>query len=71
DLALQHFLISAKMGHKLSMDNVKILLTGALQRRLYCAEALQEYEAAVEDMTSTSREEAKQMGAENIRSFII
>jgi len=71
DLALQHFLISAKMGHKLSMDNVKILLTGSIATEAICAEALQEYEAAVEDMTSTSREEAKQMGAENIRSFII
>ncbi|EJK53184.1 hypothetical protein THAOC_27435 [Thalassiosira oceanica] len=69
DLALQHFLISAKMGHKQSMNNVKRLLTEGISTEADCAEAQQDYEAAVEEMSSTSREEAKKMGADKIRTY--
>lgn len=59
--ALQHFLISAKLGDTDSLSNVKRLLVEGIATKDDYAGALQGYKAAVEEMTSPSRDEAKNM----------
>ena len=59
DIALQHFLISAKLGDEDSLDAVRRLLQDGIATKTDYAGALQGYEAAVEEMSSPSREEAK------------
>ena len=58
-LALQHFLISAKLGHKASLGAVQRLLKEGIATEKDYAGALQECEAAVDEMSSPSRDEAK------------
>jgi len=66
-LALQHFLISAKLGHTASLDTIKqrFLPEGIATEADY-AGALQGYEAAVKEMSSPSRDDARVMGIEKI-----
>ena len=66
NLAIQHFLISAKMGHEASMINIKELFAQGFATENTCTEALLGYKASTEKMFSTSRELAKVMGAKKI-----
>ena len=58
-LALKHFLISAKMGYKESLDAVKVIFTHGDATKAQYAEALKGYQDAVEETKSHQREEAK------------
>ena len=69
DIALQHFLISAKMGHEDSMGKVQqLFMEGAATKADY-DEAQERYDAAVEEMSSPSREEAEKIGPEKIQDY--
>ena len=59
DLALQHWMISAKSGHVGSLNNVKFMFTKGLATKADYADALRGYQNAVEDMSSADRDEAK------------
>jgi len=58
DLALKHFMISAKMGFEESLNTVKTLFMTRLATRDAYAEALAGYQIAHEEMKSPDREEA-------------
>ena len=62
DLAVQHFLISSKMGHEESLNGIRIMFREGHATRAQYAEALLGYRDAVEDMKSPQREEAKRLG---------
>ena len=59
DLALQHFLISAKLGHQGSLNNIKDMFMDALATKADYADALRGYQSAVEEMRSPDRDEAR------------
>ena len=62
DRAVRHFLISAKMGHNDSVENIKrMFIRGGATKAQY-AEALKGYQDAVEGMKSHDRDEAKRLG---------
>jgi len=61
DLALQHVLMSAKLGHDISLSNVKKLFIAGLATKAYYAAALRGYQKAVEEMSSPDRAEAKEL----------
>ena len=63
DLALQHYLISAKMGYKGSLDGIKRMFTIGRATKAQYAEALRGYGDAVEETKSPQREEAKRFEA--------
>ena len=58
DLALQHWMIAAKLGRQDSLDEVKNMFMDGLATKVDYAEALRGYQCAVEEMRSTDREEA-------------
>ena len=62
ELALQHCMISAKMGFEKSLDEVKNLFTEGLATKVQYAEVLRGYQTAVEEMKSPQRKEAKRLG---------
>ena len=62
DLALQHFMISSKMGYEKSLNVVKDMFRGGLATKAQYAEALRGYGDAMEEMKSPQREEAKRLG---------
>ena len=62
DRALRHFMISAKMGHKESLDLVKGLFASGLATKAQYAEALKEYQDSVEEMKSPDRDGAVTSG---------
>ncbi|EJK64110.1 hypothetical protein THAOC_15187 [Thalassiosira oceanica] len=57
--AVRHFMISAKMGHENSVENVKRAFMGGFATKEQYAEALKGYQEAVEEMKSHDRDEAK------------
>jgi len=59
DLAAKHFLISAKMGHDNSLENIKTLFMGGFATKEQYADALRGYQDAVDETTSHDREEAR------------
>ncbi|EJK54715.1 hypothetical protein THAOC_25633, partial [Thalassiosira oceanica] len=61
-LALQHFLISAKLGHTASLEKVKRLLNEGIATKADFAGALQGHAAATEEMSSPPRDEARVIG---------
>ena len=61
ELAAQHFLISAKMGHEMSLHGVKGMFMEGHATKAQYAEALRGYQVAVEEMKSPNREEAKRL----------
>ncbi|EJK77589.1 hypothetical protein THAOC_00569 [Thalassiosira oceanica] len=61
-LAIQHFMISAKMGCEDSLDDIKKMSMEGHATKAQYAEALRGYGDAVEEMKSHQREEAKQVG---------
>ena len=72
ELALQHWMISAKMGYEESLDGIKKLFMSGHATKAQYAEALRGYQDAVEEMKSPQREEAKRLGlAIKLWMFII
>ena len=70
DLALEHFLIAAKLGSQQSLNNIKDLFVKGLATKAVYAEALRGYQNAVEEMRSPNRDEAKALGLnENLRKI--
>ena len=61
-LAVQHWMISAKMGDQYSLNNIKLLFAEGHATKAQYAEALLGYRDAVEEMKSPQREEAKKPG---------
>ncbi|EJK57024.1 hypothetical protein THAOC_22978 [Thalassiosira oceanica] len=60
--ALRHYLISAKLGHKDSLEMVKMMFMAGLATKEQYAEALKGYQDAVEEMKSPQRDEAMRLG---------
>ena len=58
DLALQHYMIAAKMGRQSALNNIKLMFRNGLATKAEYAEALRGHQSAVEEMTSPDREEA-------------
>ena len=62
DRAVNHLLISAKMGHDPSVEIIRrIFMDGHATKEQY-AEALRGYQDTVEEMKSHDRDEAKRLG---------
>ena len=59
DRAVRHFLISAKIGSALSLNNIKEVFKEGHATKSQYAEALKGYQDAIEEMKSPDREEAK------------
>ena len=62
ELAVQHFMISAKMGYEFSLDGIKDMFMQGHATKAQYAEALIGYQGAVEEMKNPQREEAKRLG---------
>ena len=60
--AAKHFLISAKMGLKESVEVMKSMFMDGLATKDQYAEALKGYQNAVEEMKSHERDEAERIG---------
>ena len=58
DLALQHWMISAKLGHEASLNNVKGFFMNGFATKADYAGALRGYQSAIKEMSSPDREEA-------------
>ena len=58
DLALQHYMIAAKMGYQDALDIVKSYFIRGLATKTDYAEALRGHQSAAEEMRSPDREEA-------------
>ncbi|EJK48561.1 hypothetical protein THAOC_32631 [Thalassiosira oceanica] len=67
ELAVQHWMISAKMGHEKSLNDIKEMFKKGHATKAQYAEALLGYRDAVEEMKSHQREEAKRLLALNPR----
>ncbi|EJK49141.1 hypothetical protein THAOC_32012 [Thalassiosira oceanica] len=63
DLALQHWMIAAKLGHEDSLDEVKAFFMDGDATRADYAGALRGYQNAIEGMSSPDRDEAKNVDA--------
>ena len=61
-LALQHYMISAKMGYEKSLNCIKQMFKDGHATKAQYTEALLGYQDAVEEMKSPQREEAKKLG---------
>ncbi|EJK75160.1 hypothetical protein THAOC_03129, partial [Thalassiosira oceanica] len=61
-LALQHFMISAKLGYDKSLNSIKDMFKNGRVNKEQYAEALIGYRDAMEEMKSPQREEAKRLG---------
>ncbi|EJK51572.1 hypothetical protein THAOC_29244 [Thalassiosira oceanica] len=61
-LAVQHWMISAKMGDEDSLNDIKEMFTEGLATKAQYAEALRGYQEAMAEMKSHQREEAKTLG---------
>ena len=66
DRAVKNYLISAKMGYKLSLEMIKKMFISGEATKAQYAEALKGYQDAVEGMKSHDRDEAKEMAEQNI-----
>ncbi|EJK69063.1 hypothetical protein THAOC_09719 [Thalassiosira oceanica] len=62
DLAVQHWMIAAKMGFEHSLNAIKEMFKGSLATKAQYTEALLGYRDAVEETKSPQREEAKRLG---------
>ncbi|EJK74454.1 hypothetical protein THAOC_03866, partial [Thalassiosira oceanica] len=60
-LAVQHFMISAKMGNESSLNEIKQMFLKGNATKAHYAEALRGYGDAAEEMRSHQREEAKRL----------
>jgi len=59
DIALQHWMIAAKLGDKVALDCVKKLFMDGLATKADYAQALRGYQNAVEEMRSPDRDEVE------------
>ena len=59
--ALKHCLISAKMGHKGSLESIKKVFMNGLATKEQYAEALKGYQNAIEEMKSHDRDEVMRL----------
>ncbi|EJK46044.1 hypothetical protein THAOC_35311 [Thalassiosira oceanica] len=59
DLALQHWMISAKLGHDFSLDKIKTFFMSGLATKAHYAAALRGYQNAIKEMSSPDRDESK------------
>ena len=59
DRAVRHLLISAKMGYDLSVERIKEMFMKQLASKEQYAQALKEYQDAMEEMKSHDRDVAK------------
>jgi len=62
ELAVQHLMISAKMGYEKSLNGIKDMFKEGHATKAQYAEALRGYGDAVEEMNSPQREEGKRLG---------
>ena len=62
ELAVQHYMIPAKMGYENSLNGIKKMFMEGHATKAQYAEALRGYQEAVEEMKSPQREEAKRLG---------
>ncbi|EJK45464.1 hypothetical protein THAOC_35919 [Thalassiosira oceanica] len=62
ELAVQHWVISAKMGYDVSLNAIKKMFLRGQATKVQYAKALRGYGDAVEEMKSHQREEAKRLG---------
>ena len=62
DCAVRHFLISAKMGFKESLDGIRVMFASGYATKAQYAEALAGYQDADEEMKSPQRDEAVRLG---------
>ena len=62
EVAIEHFMISAKMGDDDSLNEIKKMFKVGDATKAQYAEALLGYRDAVEEMKSPQREEAKRLG---------
>ena len=62
ELAVQHWMISAKMGAEASLNGIRELFKEGHATKAQYAEALRGYRDAVEEMKSPQREEVKRLG---------
>ena len=69
DLALQHWMISAKLGDEQSLNNVKKLFMKGLATKADYAAALRGYQHAIKEMSSSDRDEAKTLGVDMIKAM--
>ncbi|EJK72864.1 hypothetical protein THAOC_05566 [Thalassiosira oceanica] len=61
DRAVRHYLISAKMGDKGSVEMIKMMFDAGVATKEQHAEALKGYQDAMEEMKSHDRDEAKRI----------
>ena len=61
-LALQHWMISSKLGHQKSLNNVRTYFMNGLATKADYAAALRGYQGAIEEMSSPDRDEAIKLG---------
>ena len=66
DLALQHYLIAAKLGDQDALTNVKGMYMDGLATKADYAEALRGYQGAAKEMRSPDRDEARALGLAKI-----
>ncbi|EJK54894.1 hypothetical protein THAOC_25440 [Thalassiosira oceanica] len=69
DLALQHMMISAKLGDDDSLNEVKRMFMAGLATKADYAAALRGHQSANEGMSSPDRTEAKALGFEQIQQI--
>ena len=62
DIALQHFLISAELGHAPALDVIRRLFIAGVATKDDYAGALRGCQAAMEEMSSPARDEAENDG---------
>ncbi|EJK47878.1 hypothetical protein THAOC_33374 [Thalassiosira oceanica] len=61
ELAVQHWMISVKMGDEKSLDDIKKMFVEGHATKAQYAEALRGYQDAIEKMKSPNREEARRL----------
>ena len=66
EVALQHLMISARVGFKTSLDCIKEMFKDGHATKAQYAEALRGYQHAVQEMKSPQREEAKTLGMQHL-----
>ena len=69
DLALQHWMISVKLGHGKSLNAVKLSFMNGHATKAHYAAALRGYQSAVQEMKSPDRDEAKALGVDEINKM--
>ena len=58
----RHFMISAKMGDKYSVESIKKMFMGGVATKEQYTQALKGYQEAFDGMKSHDRDEAKRLG---------